>query len=132
MASQEPVTKADLQDVVLQIQQSTKAQIEQSEQRMKPQIESVVLLVQRVAERVDHRFEELEGWLERRFDGMESRLDRMNDALNYVVNQMGAFNRWADRVDRGYSSQLGTQEAQQKAIDSLNERVTRLERRNQN
>lgn len=121
MASQEPVTKGDLQEVVLQIQQSTEAQVE-----------SVLLLVQQVAERVDHRFEELEGRLERRFETMETRLDRMNDALNYVVNQMGAFNRWADRMDRGYASRLGTQEAQQKAIDNLNERVTRLERGKQN
>lgn len=132
MPSGEPATKSDLQNAVLQIQQQTKAQIEQSEQWMKSQFESVILLIQHMAERMDQRFEELDTRLERRFETIESRLDRIGDSTVYLVSQMGAFNRWADRMDRNQSSLLGTQAAQQKAIDHLAERVSRLEQRNQN
>lgn len=164
MASHEPVTKADLQDVVLQIQhlqdvvlqfqqatktqfaeseertraqiaaseERTRAQIEASEQRTKAQFESVIVLIQQMTDRFDHRLEEFEGRFEPRFRAVESRLDRSNESIVYAMGQLTAFSRWADRSDRDQSSVLGTQVAQQKAIDDLNLRVTRLEQRNQN
>lgn len=126
------MTKANLQDVALQIQQMTKSQIRESEQRMKTQFESVILLIQQTADRFDHRFEELEGRFQTRFLAVESRLDRANESMVYALNHIGGFTRWADRRDRAFSSQLGTQEARQKAIDRLNERVSSPEQRNQN
>jgi hypothetical protein len=109
MASHEPATKGD--------------------------IENVVLLLEQMTERIDHRFEEVDkrfDAVDRRFEVIENRLDRMNDALVYVQGQMAAITRWSDRMDRNHSAQLGTQEAQQRAIDGLAERVTRLEQRQQN
>jgi septal ring factor EnvC (AmiA/AmiB activator) len=109
MASHEPATKAD--------------------------IESVVLLLQQMAERFDHRFEEVDkrfDAVDRRFEAVENRLDRIGDTLAGLQTQMAGMTRWSDRLDRDHSAVLGTQEAQRQAIDSLAERVTRLEQRQQN
>jgi len=95
MANQEPATKAD--------------------------IESVVLLLQRMNDRMDHRFE-----------AIENRLDRISDTLVGVQSQMAAVTRWSDRLDRDHGANLGTQAAQRRAMDDLAARVTRLEQRSRN
>jgi len=88
-------------------------------------IENVIDLIQRLQDRVDQRFDDLD----RRFESVENRLDRVNDTLASVQTQMGAMTRWADRFDREHTALAQTQVAQQRAIDDLATRLTRLERR---
>jgi archaellum component FlaC len=85
--------------------------------------ENVITLIQQVAERIDHRFDEVD----HRFDASDNRLDRINDTLVGVQNQMAAMTKWADRFDREINTTKATQVAQQRAIDSLVDRVSRLE-----
>ncbi len=108
MASHEAATKGDIESVVLLIQQ------------LIHQLESKV-------DRLDNRFDAVD----RRFEAMENRLDRLGDTMILLNSQVTTFTRWAESTDRAQNSILGTQTAQQKAIDSLNERVTRLEQRNE-
>jgi TolB-like protein len=54
-------------------------------------------------------------------------LDRITDTLAGVQNQMAAMTRWADRFDRDHTAIIQTQSAQQRAIDELAARITRLE-----
>jgi uncharacterized coiled-coil protein SlyX len=86
--------------------------------------------LRQINERIDQRFDEME-W---RFVSVDSRLDRVNDTLASVqtqmgalTGQMGAMTRWGDRFDREHTSVIQTQAAQQKAIDDLAKRLTRLE-----
>jgi uncharacterized coiled-coil protein SlyX len=90
----------------------------------------VLHLLQQMTERIDQRFDDVE----RRIDSVDSRLDRVNDTLASVqtqmgalTGQMGAMTRWGDRFDREHTSVMQTQAAQQKAIDELAKRLTRLE-----
>jgi uncharacterized coiled-coil protein SlyX len=87
-------------------------------------------LLNQINERIDQRFDEME----RRFGSVDSRLDRVNDTLASVqtqmgalTSQMGAMTRWSDRFDREHTSIMQTQSAQQKAIDDLAKRLSRLE-----
>ena len=84
----------------------------------KSDLENVVTLLQQHFERSDQRF-----------DGIDLRLDRVNDTLVGVQSQMAAMTKWADRFDREHTGLLHTQAAQQRAIDALADRVTRLEQR---
>jgi len=90
----------------------------------KADVENVIALMHQLVERMDQRFE----GIERRFDTIDNRLDRITDTLVGVQNQMAAMTRWADRFDRDLSATLATQVVQQRAIDSLVERVSRLEK----
>jgi hypothetical protein len=87
--------------------------------------ESVLELIHLNFERMDQRFDEIVG----RFDAIDTRMDRMNDTLVGVQTQMTAVTKWADRFDREHIGLLQTQAAQQRAIDELVNRVTRLETR---
>lgn len=89
----------------------------------KADIENVVTLVHQLVDRMDQRFE----GLEHRFDAINNRLDRITDTLVGVQNQMAAMTKWADRFDRDLSATLATQVVQQRAIDSLVDRVSKLE-----
>ncbi|HYL77781.1 MAG TPA: hypothetical protein VEU96_26435 [Bryobacteraceae bacterium] len=93
----------------------------------------ILALLQQMNDRIDQRFDDLD----RRFGSVDSRLDRVNDTLASVqtqmgalTSQMGAMTRWSDRFDREHTSVIQTQAAQQKAIDDLNSRISRLERDN--
>jgi uncharacterized coiled-coil protein SlyX len=90
----------------------------------------ILSLLQQINERMDQRFDELD----RRFGSVDSRLDRVNDTLASVqtqigalTSQMGAMTKWSDRFDREHTSVIQTQAAQQKAIDALNVRISKLE-----
>jgi septal ring factor EnvC (AmiA/AmiB activator) len=85
---------------------------------------AAINLIQQVAERIDQRFDEMD----RRFGSVDSRLDRANDILASVQTQMGAITRWSDRFDREHTALIQTQAAQQKAIDELSARISKLER----
>jgi septal ring factor EnvC (AmiA/AmiB activator) len=98
-----------------------------NEAATKADIESVVNLIQQLAERIDQRFEAVENHVNRRFEAVENRLDRISDTLAGVLSQMAAMTRWADRMDRDHSAVLATQTAQQRVIDDLAARVLRLE-----
>lgn len=103
-----------------------------SEPATKEDIENVVALIQQNFERVDRRFESVDRRFEsvdRQFEVITNRLDRMADTLVSVQSQMAAMTRWADRFDRDHNSIVQTQAAQQRAIDDLAARVTRLEER---
>jgi septal ring factor EnvC (AmiA/AmiB activator) len=93
----------------------------------KRDIERVVELIVQLHQQVDRRFDEVD----RRFEAMERRMDRDGDALTSIQGQMAAVTRWADRLDRDNDSILATQAAQQRAIDELAARVTKLEQRQQ-
>ena len=97
----EPATKADIESVVTLIQHNN---------------ENMLTLIQQFAERVDQRFE-----------AIDRRLDRMGESLVFVQSQMGSLTKWADRLDRDQNAALATQTAQQRAIDELAARVTKLE-----
>ena len=91
---------------------------------------AVLHILQQMTERMDQRFDDME----RRFVSVDSRLDRVNDTLASVqtqmgalTSQMGAMTRWSDRFDREHTSLIQTQAAQQKAIDELAKRLSRLE-----
>jgi len=91
----------------------------------------LLALLQQMNERIDQRFDELD----RRFGSVDSRLDRVNDTLASVQTQMGALTsqvgamtRWSDRFDREHTSVIQTQAAQQRAIDELSTRISKLER----
>ena len=70
------------------------------------------------------RFEEVD----RRFNGVERRIDRVSEGLQGVEARMGALNKWADTLDRDNTALGATQAAQQRAIDQLAARVTRIEK----
>jgi len=95
----------------------------------KADLESVVTLLQQHFERSDQRFDGIDGAFRTRFDAVDTRLDRINETLFGVQTQMAAITKWADRFDREHTGLLHTQEAQQRAIDALADRVTRLEQR---
>ncbi len=97
-------------------------------------IGNVVTLVHQIVERMDQRFEALEHRTDQRFEGLEhrfdainNRLDRITDTLVGVQNQMAAMTKWADRFDRDLNATLATQVVRQRAIDSLVDRVSKLE-----
>ena len=56
-----------------------------------------------------------------RLEGIDRRLDRISETTV-------ALNRWADRLDRDNNGLHATQVAQQRAIDELSSRITKLER----
>lgn len=58
---------------------------------------------------------------------MDRRLDRITETVIAIQGQLAAVTRWSDRVDRDFSPLLATQTAQQRAIDDLAARITRLE-----
>ena len=96
-----------------------------AEAATKADIENVLTLLQQHFESIDRRFEAMD----RRFEAIDNRLDRIADTLASVQNQMAAMTRWADRFDRDHNAILQTQSAQQRAIDDLAARVSRLEER---
>ena len=108
MASQDVATKGDIESVLLLIQQ----------------------LIHQLETKVDRLDKKIEG-VDRRFEAVESRLHRLGDTMVHLNSQVTTFTRWAERTDRSQSSILGTEAVQQKAIDNLKERVTRLEQINQ-
>jgi chromosome segregation ATPase len=58
---------------------------------------------------------------------IEIRLDRVETRLTNIEQQLVGINRSLDRGERDASETAATQRAQQKAIDDLVARVTRLE-----
>jgi chromosome segregation ATPase len=98
----------------------------------KRDIERVMELIVQLLQEVDRRFGEVDrrfAEVDRRFESIERHMDRHGDALVSIQGQMAAVTRWADRLDRDNGSILATQAAQQRAIDELAARVTRLEQR---
>lgn len=98
----------------------------------KADIESVVLLIQQLAERFDHRFDAIDRQFEgmnRQFEALGKRVDKLGDAMAGMQLQMAAMTRWSERTDRDQLNILSTQTSQQRAIDDLAGRVTRLEQR---
>src|SRR5437899_11802249 len=96
----------------------------------KADIENVVHLIQQLSERLDQRFDAVDrrfDAVDRRFELVEGRLDRIGETLAGVQAQMAGMTRWADRLDRDHSAVLATQEAQRRVIDDLAARVTKLE-----
>jgi hypothetical protein len=91
----------------------------------KADVENLVTLLQQHFERSDQRFD----GIVTRFDGVDTRLDRVNDTLVGVQTQMAGMTRWSDRFDREHATLLQTQAAQQRAIDELGARVKQLEQR---
>ena len=77
MANEAPATKADIENLVLLIQQTT----ERFERRF---------------DALDRRFDAVDG----RFEAIENRLDRMNVALASLQGQMAAFTR-VTRLEQG-------------------------------
>jgi hypothetical protein len=98
-----------------------------NEAASKADIENVVELIQQLGERFDQRFDLANDSVTRRFEAVENRLDRIADTLVGVQSQMAGITRWADRFDREHIAVLATQGAQQRIIDDLINRVTRLE-----
>ena len=74
-------------------------------------------------EEVDRRFEAMD----RRFEGLDRRIDRLGETAFFIQNQMAAMTKWADRLDRDNNNMTATQAAQQRAIDELAARVSKLE-----
>lgn len=100
----------------------------------KEDIDRVVELIIQLHQELDRRFEAVDRRFEavdRRFEAVDRRLDRMNEALASIQAQMAAMTRWGDRLDRDNEALLATQSAQQRAIDDLAARVTKLETRQQ-
>jgi chromosome segregation ATPase len=89
----------------------------------KADIENVVNLIQQLAERMDQRFDAVD----RRFEALEQRMDRLENRMTALEFQMAGINRNLDQSGRTISSLAATQAAQQRAIDELAARVTRLE-----
>jgi septal ring factor EnvC (AmiA/AmiB activator) len=86
--------------------------------------EAMAELIHQLAERMDERFDKVD----QRFTAVEQRLDRMENRMTAMEFQMAGINRSVDSSDRQFSQVLVTQGAQQKALDDLAARVTRLER----
>ena len=93
----------------------------------KQDAERVLELVLRLHQDLDRRFADID----RRFEALERRMDRMAETLFAVHSQMGALTKSADRLDKNNQDILSTQVAQQRAIDELAARVTKLESRQQ-
>jgi archaellum component FlaC len=89
--------------------------------------DSMAELIHQIAERIDEPFAALEGQMNQRFAAIEQRLDRIENRMTAMEFQMAGINRSVDSSDRQFSKILVTQGAQQKAIDDLAARITRLE-----
>ena len=134
---QQVATKADLEAVVTRLEASIEAAVTRARRESKADIDDAVTRLRQETksgfESVLHLIEQLTERFDQRFEGMGSRMDRVSDTVNSIYGQMGALSRWGDRMDRNHLGILGTQAAQQTAIDSLAARVTRLEQeRSQN
>ena len=116
--SQQPATRADLDRAV-----------EQFDRR-----------IDRVLERFDHAIEaftsnlsevraELIERIDKVHETLNRRLDRVETNLNAVQMQLLGMSKSLTDAERLDSTMLGTQSAQQRAIDDLAARVTRIERR---
>ena len=97
---------------------------------MNRRFDSVAELMSRVVERIDARIDTLEHRMEQRFEALERHVNRIGDQMAGFNQQMAALSRWAEHSDRDATAVLSTQAAQQRAIDDLTARVTKLERRN--
>lgn len=99
-------------------------EINGDEPATKRDIERVIELVVQLHQELDRRFADVD----RRLESMERRMDRFGETLFGIQSQMGAVTKWADRLDRDNHNLIATQAAQQRAIDELAVRVTKLER----
>ena len=105
-------------------------QINGDEPATKRDIERVIDLIIQLHQELDRRFEAVDHRFEavdRRFEAVERQMDRFGEGLFGIQSQMAAVTKWADRLDRDNHSMIGTQAAQQRAIDELAARVSRLE-----
>ena len=98
-------------------------QINGDEPATKRDIERVIDLIVQLHQELDRRFEAVD----RRFEAVQGQMDRFGESLFGIQTQMAAVTKWADRLDRDNHSMIGTQAAQQRAIDELAARVSRLE-----
>ena len=63
--------------------------------------------------------------LDRRMDALERRMDRIADTTGSIATELAALTRWANRMDRENLEIIGTQAAQQRAIDDIAKRLPR-------
>src|SRR5215470_15064263 len=97
--------------------------MEMDDATLNARFEGVAQLISHLAARMDERFEEMN----KRFVAIEQRLERIETRMTALEFQMVGINRSMDTSDRQMSQMLVTQGAQQRALDDLAARVTRLE-----
>lgn len=96
---------------------------------MSRRFDGMAELIAQMNERIDQRFGELDRRIDQRFRGLERRLDRVEERLGSVEFQLVGLNRSEVGRERSISEMAATQTAQQRVIDDLASRVTRLEQR---
>jgi chromosome segregation ATPase len=102
---QQPLTKADLTTALDRA------------------IQAMTLNLTDLREEMNRRFESLEQHLQ----ATDRRMDRIANTLANIDQRMAALTRWSDNLDQTNISLHSTQAAQQRAIDQLAARVSRLE-----
>ena len=87
-------------------------------------VQSVATDFSQLREEMNTRFDHVN----QRFDSVERRLDLTSETMRGIDYRISALGKWADTCDRGASAILATQAAQQRAIDEIVNRLTRIER----
>ena len=95
-----------------------------TDERIEALAEAIIGNLSDLRSEINTRFEEVS----RQFAGLERRLERTAETMHSIDLRMGALSKWADTYDRDNGAMLSNQAAQQRAIDQLAQRLTRLER----
>jgi hypothetical protein len=83
----------------------------------------------RVSRLVEDTSASLQREMNARFDAVERRLDRTENNTNAILMQMAGVSRSLTQAERAESEYAVNSAAQQRAIDQLAARVTKLEQR---